>query len=81
MGRGAAVLYLGTPENEEVAGGSGLSYSSEVPVLRSLIERLSAMPVSEREAMGRRAAAAAADRYDWERVTTQYEALFSQMIE
>jgi glycosyltransferase involved in cell wall biosynthesis len=73
MGRGALVLYLDTPENAEVAGGVAVSFGSRD--LKQKIEYVLAMSSDERAEWGRRAMGRVAERYGWERVTDQYEAL------
>jgi glycosyltransferase involved in cell wall biosynthesis len=73
MGRGALVLYLNTPENTEVAGGAGLAF--EKTDLQQKIERVLGMTGEERAEWGHRAMASVAERYGWESVTDQYEAL------
>ena len=73
MGRGALVLYLRTPENEEVAGGVGLGFER-----RELAERMGQvleMSEAERAAWGERAAARVREHYSWDAVTDGYEAL------
>lgn len=77
MGRGALVLYLDTPENAEVASGAALSF--EADNLRERLEQLLQMPVEERVAWGRRAADRVQERYSWDAVTNQYEALALQL--
>jgi glycosyltransferase involved in cell wall biosynthesis len=73
MGRGAMVLYLNTPENSEVAGGIGLPF--EAGDLAAKLERVIGMPECERAEWGRRAMERVAQRYSWDAVTDQYEAL------
>ena len=73
MGRGAAVIYLNTPENSEVAGGAGLPF--ETGTLTATMEKMLAMSEGEREEWRRRASERVAARYTWERVTDQYEEL------
>jgi glycosyltransferase involved in cell wall biosynthesis len=73
MGRGALVLYLETPENTEVAGGVGISFQrAELP---RKLEDVLRMSSEERAAWGRRAMERVAERYGWDSVTSQYEAL------
>ena len=73
MGRGALVLYLNTPENAEVAGEAGIAFErGNLP--DKLVEVL-AMSVEERSEWGRKAAERVAQRYSWDAVTDQYEAL------
>lgn len=79
MGRGAPTLYLATPENSEVAGKAALPFSRDTTSLAEQIEHIAAMPATELEDWGARAESHVRDRYDWERVTDQYEALFETM--
>ena len=73
MGRGAVVLYLDTPENAEVASGAGIPF--EAGDLAAKLDLVLAMPEAERVEWGRRAMERVAERYSWDRVTDQYEAL------
>lgn len=77
MGRGALVLYLNTPENDEVAGGAGIPF--EAGELADQLRLALAMPASEREEWSRRAAQRVAERYSWDAVTDQYEALLLKL--
>jgi glycosyltransferase involved in cell wall biosynthesis len=77
MGRGALVLYRDTPENAEVAGDAGIPF--EFVGLTALLERVSAMPEAERQALRDKAAERARHRYSWDAVTDQYETLFTRM--
>jgi glycosyltransferase involved in cell wall biosynthesis len=77
MGRGAVVLYLNTPENEEVAGGAGIPFERDDLV--KTLERLEAMPDSERAEWSRRAIKRVADRYSWDAVTDKYETLLARL--
>ncbi len=78
MGRGNLILYFETPENVEVCGDSGLPYRDEEG-LRARIEQAIAMNDAERESLRARAARRAAERYDWNAVTTQYESLLTSL--
>jgi glycosyltransferase involved in cell wall biosynthesis len=73
MGRGALVLYLNTPENAEVAGGIGIPF--EATDLTAKLESVLLMPVEQRSERSRRAMERVAERYSWDAVTSQYEAL------
>lgn len=73
MGRGALVLYLNTPENAEVAGDVGIAFESDT--LKQKLEQVLAMPREERVAWGQRAIERVRERYSWDAVTDQYEAL------
>ncbi len=77
MGRGAVVLYLNTPENAEVAGDAGIPF--EAPELSGKLADLLEMPSQERAEWSRRAMARVAERYSWNAVTLQYEALLSRL--
>jgi glycosyltransferase involved in cell wall biosynthesis len=78
MGRGALVLYLNTPENAEVAEGAGIAFESD-NLARKLGEVLG-MSYEERSEWGRRAVERVTDRYGWEAVTDQYEALLTGLL-
>jgi glycosyltransferase involved in cell wall biosynthesis len=77
MGRGALVLYRNTPENAEVTGDAGLPF--DFAGLPSMIERVLAMPDTERETLRKRAMDRARQRYSWDAVTDEYERLFRQL--
>jgi glycosyltransferase involved in cell wall biosynthesis len=74
MGRGNLVLYLDTPENTEVCADTGLPYHDEAG-LTARIEQALAMPEAERDRLRTAAARRAAERYNWDAVTGQYEKL------
>lgn len=78
MGRGALILYLMTPENNEVAGGAGIPFEDESDLVRKLNQVL-AMPQSEADALRRCALERVRQRYSWDAVTTAYEALFRRL--
>jgi glycosyltransferase involved in cell wall biosynthesis len=73
MGRGALVLYLNTAENAEVAGGVGIAFESGD--LGGKLNEVLSMSSEERADWGRRAMQRVAERYGWDAVTDQYEAL------
>ena len=77
MGRGALVLYLNTPENAEVAGDAGIPF--EGPELPGRLAAIAEMSPENRAAWGRRAMARVAERYSWDAVTLQYEALLLRL--
>jgi glycosyltransferase involved in cell wall biosynthesis len=79
MGRGALVLYLRTPENEEVAGGAGLPFEDEETLAARIREALG-MPEAGRERLGRAAMRRVEQHYSWEAVTDAYERLFREML-
>jgi glycosyltransferase involved in cell wall biosynthesis len=77
MGRGALVLYLQTPESEEVAG------DAAVPFTDDLTEKLQwAVSVSdeERDSWGLRAMKRIQSHYSWNSVTDEYEELFRKLV-
>ncbi len=79
MGRGALVLYLNTPENDEVAGGVGIPF--EADQLAAKLRAVLAMPESERAEWSRRAMERVAERYSWDAVTDRYEALLRKLCQ
>jgi glycosyltransferase involved in cell wall biosynthesis len=78
MGRGALVLYFDTAENAEVCGDAGLPYRDEEGLVNRIREVL-AMPEPEREHYRAKAVQRVRERYDWDAVTTQYEALLTSL--
>ena len=79
MGRGALVIYLSTPENEEVAGGAGIPFRDEGELALRLREVL-AMDPDELRHFQVAAAERVRQRYSWESVTDSYERLFQRML-
>jgi glycosyltransferase involved in cell wall biosynthesis len=77
MGRGALVLYRDTPENVEVAGDAGIPF--DFAGLPGVIERVLAMPDTQRDDLRAKAMERARGRYSWEAVTDQYERLLKRM--
>lgn len=77
MGRGALTLYLDTVENAEVAGPVGIPFTHSN--LTEVMQRVLAMPEAEREAMRQAAMRHVRERYSWDAVTDQYEALFTRL--
>jgi glycosyltransferase involved in cell wall biosynthesis len=77
MARGALVLYRDTPENAEVAGGTGIPFGEDD--LAQKIEYVLGMPDAERNQLRRRAVERVRDRYSWDAVTAEYERLFRKM--
>src|SRR5258706_12339997 len=67
MGRGALVLYRDTPENAEVAAGTGIPFGEHD--LAAKIEQALAMPDDERNGFRRRAIERVQQRYSWDTVT------------
>lgn len=80
MAFGNCVVVRDTPANMEVIGDAGLSFSDadDVDSLAAVIRRLDA-DQTEVETMRGRALARVAERYSWDRITDQYEALFRSM--
>ena len=73
MGRGALVLYRGTPENAEVAGDAGIPF--EPAELADKIRAVLEMSEEQREVFRRRALERVRQRYSWDAVTDAYESL------
>jgi glycosyltransferase involved in cell wall biosynthesis len=76
MGRGSLVLYLRTPESEEVAGDAAVPFGDD------LLDKLQwAVDVSDQERAdwGRRAAERVEKLYSWNVVTDAYENLFRRL--
>jgi glycosyltransferase involved in cell wall biosynthesis len=79
MGRGCLVIYLDNAENREVAGDAGLAYHDQAG-LTARIREVLAMTEAERDAYRARAVQRVRERYDWEVVTGQYEALLASLL-
>jgi len=73
MGRGALVLYRGTPENAEVAGDAGIPF--EPTELAAKIRAVLEMSDEQQEMIRRRAMERVRQRYSWDAVTDAYESL------
>lgn len=80
MGRGNLVIYLENAENTEVCGDAGLPYRDEAGLVARIGETLE-MSERERADFRERAARRAGERYNWDAVTTQYEALLKSLRE
>ncbi|MBY0374391.1 MAG: DUF1972 domain-containing protein [Bryobacteraceae bacterium] len=78
MGRGCLILYLDTPENAEVAGGAGLAFTHTT--LTQVMRQALDLAPAERRAWQQRAQDRVRERYSWEAVTDQYEALFRRLV-
>jgi glycosyltransferase involved in cell wall biosynthesis len=78
MGRGAVVLYLDTAENAEVAGGAGIPF--EAGNLAEKLADVLHIPAEQRAEWSRRATERVAERYSWDAVTGQYEALLTKLF-
>lgn len=79
MGRGALILYLKTAENCEVAGGIGIEF--EAHTLPAAIEQALALSEPERNQLRQAALQRVRERYSWDVVTDQYEALFRELCQ
>lgn len=79
MGRRALILYLETPENIEVAGGIGIPFQHGT--LADSMRRALEMTESEREFLRAAALERVRQRYSWDVVTDQYEALFRELCQ
>jgi glycosyltransferase involved in cell wall biosynthesis len=77
MGRGALTLYLDTPENAEVAGGAALAFNRSN--LTEVLARVMSMPETERDEWRAKAVERVRSRYSWDRVTDEYEKLFTRL--
>ena len=77
MGRGAMVLYLTTPENEEAAGDAAMPFTED-----TLVDKLrwaAELSEEERSRWGCLAQRRIQERYSWDAVTDAYEQLFEKM--
>ncbi len=78
MACGRGILYLNTPENAEVVGDAGLPFGPRPEDLLQQLERVLRDPALRRE-LGERARRRARERYNWEKITDQYQALFQRL--
>jgi glycosyltransferase involved in cell wall biosynthesis len=79
MGFGNCIVANDTPEHREVVGDAALIYRrNDVGDLRAKLERVLA-DATLRADYGRRAQTRARERYSWDRVAEQYEALFRRL--
>lgn len=79
MGYGNCVVVNDTPENREVAGGTGLYFRAEQPAtLAARLEQVRRRPERARRA-GLASARRAARLYSWEKVADQYAALLRHL--
>ena len=79
MGRGCLIIYLATPENVEVCGDAGLAYHNDDELADRMREAL-LLTEEARHELGARARRRAGERYKWEKVTDQYEALLQSLL-
>jgi len=75
MGRGALVLYLDTPENREVAGEAAVPFEGNLEALTTKLQWVVDVSMHDRAHWSQRAMERVRNRYSWEVVTVQYEAL------
>ena len=79
MAFGHAIVANDVPEHREVLGDAGLYFEAAKPeTLAARLSELVADADAARE-LGRRAAARARERYDWDAVTEAYERLFERL--
>jgi glycosyltransferase involved in cell wall biosynthesis len=78
MGRGAMVLYLTTPENEEVAGDAAVPFRADN--LREQLQWAAGVSDLDRRHWGCVARKRVEERYSWEAVTDAYEKIFKTML-
>jgi glycosyltransferase involved in cell wall biosynthesis len=76
MARGALILYLDTTENREVCGDAGMPYTNQNE-LTDCMKAVLHMSDAERDVYRKRALRRVRERYDWDVVTSQYEALLA----
>jgi glycosyltransferase involved in cell wall biosynthesis len=77
MGRGALVLYLNNPENQEVAGDAAIPFEDDlVQKLQWAVE----LSDDERAEWGARAMKRVERLYSWNAVTDAYERLFRRLL-
>jgi glycosyltransferase involved in cell wall biosynthesis len=79
MASGNVILYLDTPANRETVCGCGVAFQPDPSDLAQKMARLLRAP-NEMDDLSKRAEETARNKYSWERVTDQYEALFSEML-
>lgn len=80
MGAGNLVLAFGTPENVEVTAGTALIFTDGAELTAHLGRVLADPASAEFEALRAAARTRVADHYSWDAITTQYEALWRQLI-
>jgi glycosyltransferase involved in cell wall biosynthesis len=76
MGRGALVLYLRTPESDEVAGDAAIPFTTD---LQEKLQWAVDLPAQERTTWGARAMRRIESHYSWKAVTDEYETMFHQL--
>ncbi len=79
MAAGNALLYLNTVEGRETVADAGLPYQLEADDLAAKMRQLLADEGLRAQLQGR-GLARVAERYSWEAVAAQYEALFNELL-
>jgi glycosyltransferase involved in cell wall biosynthesis len=79
MAAGNAVLFLNTTEGRETVADSGIAFEHEPADLAEKL-RLLISDDARRDALRRRALARVAQHYTWDAITSQYEALFAELL-
>ncbi|HEY7209183.1 MAG TPA: DUF1972 domain-containing protein [Bryobacteraceae bacterium] len=79
MGRGALVLYLSTPESVEVAGDAAVPFELSRDDLTNKLQWAVDLSAEERAGWGARAIERIRNRYSWDSVTLEYEALLMRL--
>ena len=79
MAAGNAVLYLGSPENDETAADAAIRYSKSPDDLAVKLQHLLDDP-ADRQQWAKRAADRASSLYRWDSVAAKYESLFAEML-
>ena len=79
MAAGNAVLYLDTPENRETAGDCGIAFRNEADLAKK-ISALTADP-HRLSVLADEAQQRAQELFSWDRITSQYEALFEELLQ
>lgn len=80
MAVGNTIFYLDTPENREVAGDAGISFSACDPdEAAARLQQLEDKP-ERRAQLGEKAIQRVMERYSWEAVTTAYLDLFRAVL-
>ncbi len=79
MSAGKAILFLDTPENRETIADCGAPFEN---CAEELAAKMSALlgDAEARTVLGRKAKQRAASLYSWDRVTQDYENLFSELL-
>jgi len=79
LGFGNCVVVSNSPGNLEVIGDSGIQFDGTVSDLKEKLEELIAHPETVEKYRGL-GPERIAKRYDWERITDEYEKLFCELV-